>query len=127
MKYINYFETGTCLYVTGKFEKWEKRNEWNFRVMEICLLETIKKSMTKGLEMSIMGELLKIDIVNFLALNIKKHPGNSRMKLVVYEPKQNWHVTMVSMAKGFEMNDELSAFLMDHPYIDINVITSNSN
>jgi hypothetical protein len=95
--------------------------------MEICLLETIKKSMTKGLEMSIMGELLKIDIVNFLALNIKKHPGNSRMKLVVYEPKQNWHVTMVSMAKGFEMNDELSAFLMDHPYIDINVITSNSN
>jgi DNA polymerase-3 subunit alpha len=127
MKYINYFETGTCLYVTGKFEKWEKRNEWNFRVMEICLLETIKKSMTKGLEMSIMGELLKIDIVNFLALNIKKHPGNSRMKLVVYEPKQNWHVTMVSMAKGFEMNDELSAFLMDHPYIDINVIMSNSN
>jgi DNA polymerase-3 subunit alpha len=127
MKYLNYFETGTCLYITGKFEKWEKRNEWNFRVMEICLLETIKKTMTKGLEMSIMGELLKENIVDFLARNIKKNPGNARMKVVVYEPKQNWHVNLVSMAQGFEMNDELSAFLMDHPYIDIHVITANGN
>ncbi|TAG97095.1 MAG: DNA polymerase III subunit alpha, partial [Sphingobacteriales bacterium] len=63
MKYLNYFEPGTCLYVTGKFEKWEKRNEWNFRISEICLLETIKKTMTKSVEMSLMGELLKPELV----------------------------------------------------------------
>jgi len=31
------------------------------------------------------------------------------------------------MAKGLEVNDELSAFLMEHPYIDVNVVTANGN
>ena len=30
---------------------------------------------------------------------------------------------MISMAKGFEMNDELSAYLLENPYIDVNVET----
>jgi DNA polymerase-3 subunit alpha len=127
MKYVNYFEPGTCLYLTGRFEHWEKRDEWNFRVNEICLLETVKKALTKGIEMTIMGELLNREIVDFLDSNFTRHPGNSRMKLKVYEPKHNWNVSMVTMGKGFEMNDELSAFLMDRPYIDIHVITANGN
>jgi len=127
VKYLNYFEPGTCLYLTGKFEKWEKRNEWNFKVVEICLLETIKKTMTRALEMSIMGELLKEDVVTFLVNNIKKNPGNSRVKFKVIEPKHNWNINLVSMAKGLEVNDELSAFLMDNPYIDVNVVTANGN
>ena len=127
MKYLNYFEPGTCLYITGKFEKWEKRNEWNFRVVEICLLETIKKSLTKTLEISMIPDLLKGEHVVFLEDNIRKHPGNARIKVNLYEPKHNWHVTMISMAKGFEMNDELSAYLLEHPYIDVNVVTSYPN
>jgi hypothetical protein len=31
------------------------------------------------------------------------------------------------MAKGFEMNDELSAYLLEHPYIDVHVVTTNPN
>ena len=127
MKYLNYFEPGTCLYITGKFEKWEKRNEWNFRVMEICLLETIKKSLTKTLELNMIPDLLKDEHVLFLEQNIRKHPGNARMKVNLYETKNHWHISMISMAKGFEMNDELSAYLLEHPYIDVNVVTSNAN
>ncbi len=127
MKYLNYFEPGTCLYITGKFEKWEKRNEWNFRVVEVCLLETIKKSLTRTLELNMIPNLLKDEHVMFLEENIRKHPGNARIKVNLFEPKHNWHVTMISMAKGFEMNDELSAYLLEHPYIDVNVVTANPN
>lgn len=127
MKYLNYFEPGTCLYVTGKFEKWEKRNEWNFRISEICLLETIKKTLTKSVEMSMMGELLKPELVEFLVNNLKKHPGNARVKFRLVEPKNNWNINLVSMAKGVEMNDELSAFLLENTYIDVNVVTGNGN
>ncbi len=127
MKYLNYFEPGTCLYITGKFEKWEKRNEWNFRVAEICLLETIKKSLTRTLEISMIPDLLKEEHVVFLQDNIRKYPGNSRIRVSLHEPKFNWHVKMISMAKGFEMNDELSAYLLEHPYIDVNVVTANPN
>jgi DNA polymerase III subunit alpha len=66
-------------------------------------------------------------VVDFLDLNIKKHPGNSKLKVMVYEPKQNLQVSLMSMAKGFEMNDELSSFLLENSYIDVKVVTANGN
>jgi hypothetical protein len=90
-------------------------------------LETIKKTMTKSVEMSLMGELLKPELVEFLVNNLKKHPGNARVKFRLVEPKNNWNINLVSMAKGVEMNDELSAFLLENSYIDVNVVTSNGN
>jgi DNA polymerase-3 subunit alpha len=65
--------------------------------------------------------------VDFLDQNIKKNPGNSKLKVLVYEPKQNLLVSLMSMAKGFEMNDELSSFLLENPFIDVKVSTANGN
>jgi DNA polymerase III subunit alpha len=125
MRYLNYFEPGTCLFVTGRFEKWEKRNEWNFRISEICLLETVKKTLTKVLELSILGELLKKEIVDFLVENIRKHPGSTRVRIKVTDPANNWHVNLVTLVKGVEMNDELAAFLTENPFMDVKVIAPN--
>lgn len=125
IKYLNYFEPGTCLYIIGRFEKWEKRNEWNFRINEISLLETVKKTLTKVLELTIMPELLKQNQVDFISENIKKHPGNSRLKMNFFEPKGNITASLVSMSGGFEMNDDLSAFLLENQDFDVKVITSN--
>jgi hypothetical protein len=43
------------------------------------------------------------------------------------EPKNNWNINLVTMANGVEMNDELSAFLLENSYIDVNVVTGNGN
>jgi DNA polymerase-3 subunit alpha len=126
VKYLNYFETGTCIWLSGKFEYWEKRQEWNFKVLDICLLESIKKVQTRGLELGVMANLLKEDLVTFLESNLKKHPGEARLAIKIYEPKNNWLVKLMSVKNGFEMNDELSAFLLDNPYIDVNVISKSA-
>ena len=124
MKYLNYFEPGTCLFVQGKFEKWEKRNEWNFHVTDICLLETVKKSMTKSLEMHIMIKLFTEKHIAFFEENKRKYPGNTNLKVKMYEPKNNWQVQLFSSGNGIEMNDELTAYLLEHDYIDVNVSMS---
>jgi DNA polymerase-3 subunit alpha len=77
--------------------------------------------------MSLMGELLKPELVEFLVNNLKKYPGNARVKFRLGEPKNNWNINLVTMAKGVEMNDELSAFLLENSYIDVNVVTGNGN
>ncbi|MFN5761761.1 MAG: DNA polymerase III subunit alpha, partial [Sphingobacteriales bacterium] len=123
IKYLNYFEVGTCIYLTGKFEYWDKRQEWNFKVLEICLLESIKKTQTKGVLLSMMAKLLQEDLVEFLQENVEKNPGQARLHIRLYEPKNNWEVKLMTMNKGFEMNDELSAYLLENQFIDIHVIT----
>ncbi|MFN5931121.1 MAG: DNA polymerase III subunit alpha, partial [Sphingobacteriales bacterium] len=127
IKYLNYFEVGTCIYLTGKFEYWDKRQEWNFKVLEICLLESIKKTQTKGVLLSMMAKLLQEDLVEFLQENVEKNPGQARLHIRLYEPKNNWEVKLMTMNKGFEMNDELSAYLLENQFIDIHVITKSPN
>jgi DNA polymerase III subunit alpha len=128
VKYANYFEIGNCIYLTGKFEKWESRNEWNFRVSEICLLETIKKTMTRQVQLSINPKLLQPVHVDFLEENIRNHPGKGGLRITLADTKQNLKVMMNSpMDKGFEMNDEMAAFLEENPDFEVNVLTAGAN
>jgi DNA polymerase-3 subunit alpha len=128
VKYANYFEIGNCLYITGKFEKWESRNEWNFRVAEICLLETIKKTLTRAVQLSIHPMLLQTSHIDFLERNIRSHPGKGGLKITFAEPKQQLKVMMNSpMDKGFEMNDEMAAFLDQNPDFEVTVSTAPVN
>jgi len=124
VKFANYFETGNCLYITGKFEKWEYRNDWNFKVMEICLLETIKRSLTRQIQFNINPKLFTVNQFSFIERNIKKNPGKTRLKFVFHEKKDQKMVVLSTIDKGFEMNDEMAAFLQDNPDMEVNVETA---
>ncbi len=128
IRYANYFEVGNCLYLTGKFEKWESRNEWNFRVADICLLENIKKTMTRQVQLSINPKLLLPQHVEFLESNVKQNPGKGSLRITVNEPKQNLKVMLLApQDKGFEMNDEMSVFLEENPDFEVNVQVAAPN
>jgi DNA polymerase-3 subunit alpha len=76
--------------------------------------------MTKTLEMHIMIKLFTEKHIAFFEENKRKYPGKTSLRVRMYEPKNNWQVQMVS-ENGIEMNDELTAYLLEHDYIDINV------
>ncbi|MGL6268115.1 MAG: OB-fold nucleic acid binding domain-containing protein, partial [Chitinophagaceae bacterium] len=124
VKFANYFENGNCLYLTGKFEKWEYRNDWNFKVMEICLLETIKRVLTKQIQFNINPKFFSDNQFTFIERNIKKNPGKTRLKFVFNEKKGQKMVILQTIDKGFEMNDEMAAFLQENPDMEVNVETA---
>jgi DNA polymerase III subunit alpha len=124
VKFANYFETGNCLYITGKFEKWEYRNDWNFKVMEICLLETIKRALTRQIQFNINPKFFTDTQFAFIERNIKKNPGKTRLKFVFNEKKGQRMVILSTIDKGFEMNDEMAAFLQENPDMEVNVETA---
>jgi DNA polymerase III subunit alpha len=121
VKFSNYFNPGTCIHVKGNFEKWESRNEWNFRVADICLLETIKRSFTKQVQITLQAGSINENHIEFFKKNLKKHPGRARMKLVMVDQVEKLMVQMRTTEKGFEMNDELADFLEKNPLIDVQV------
>lgn len=121
IKFSNYFNAGTCIYVKGNFEKWESRNEWNFRVSEICLLETIKKIFTKQVQITFQASSIQEVHIEFFKKNLKKNPGRSRLKLVMVDQMEKLMVQMRTTEKGFEMNDELTDFLIKNPHMEVQV------
>ncbi|MEY3577371.1 MAG: hypothetical protein RL394_954, partial [Bacteroidota bacterium] len=121
VKFSNYFVAGSCIHVKGNFEKWESRNEWNFRVSEICLLETIKRVFTRQLQLTLQAGSITETYANFLQNNLKKHPGKTRLKLIMIDQVERLRVQMKTTEKGFEMNDEMADFLENNPLIEVQV------
>ena len=115
VKFSNYFTAGTCIHIKGSFEKWESRNEWNFRVNEICLLETIKRAFTRQLQLVIQPGTITPTQVEFFQQNMKKHPGRSRLKVILVDQIEKLRIQMKTIEKGFEMNDEMADFLEKSP------------
>ena len=123
IKFSNYFTAGTCIHVKGSYEKWESRNEWNFRVNEICLLETIKKAFTKQVQLTFQAGTINVDQVSFLQENMKKNPGKSRLKFIFVDQIEKLIVSMKTTERGIEMNDEMAEFLENTPLIDVQIDT----
>ena len=87
------------------------------------LLETVKKLLTRQVEAELHPKVLTEETVAFIDNNVKSFPGKSGIKFVLSEPRLGWKVSMYTLEKGFEMNDEMAAFLETNPDIEVKVTT----
>jgi DNA polymerase-3 subunit alpha len=55
---------------------------------------------------------------------MRAHPGKSRLKFVFHDRKNAATVTLTTMDKGFEMNDEMASFLSENPDLETVVETT---
>ena len=122
-RYSNYLEKGKNLFITGSFKQRYNRMEFEFKVEKIILLESIKQNLTRQIMVDIEARFLNEEMVSFIQENVKRFPGRSGLKFNISEPKSHCRVSMYTLENGFEMNDEMAAFLMDKPEIEIQVVT----
>jgi DNA polymerase-3 subunit alpha len=123
-RYSNYLEKGKNLFITGAFRPRFNKIEFEFKIEKMMLLESIKQVMTKQIIMDVEARFINDEMVRFLEKNIKQYPGKSSLKFNITEPRTNCKVTLYSMANGFEMNDEMTAFLDQKPELEVQVVTT---
>jgi DNA-directed DNA polymerase III (polc) len=124
MRFTNYLEKGKNLFVTGYFKQRFNKQEYEFKVDKIILLESIKQNLTKQVIIDIEARHITEDMVNFLEKNLKTYPGRSGLKFNIREPNSQCRVTLQTIETGFEMNDEMAAFLQERPEMEVQVVTA---
>lgn len=125
VRFKEHFKPGSVLYITGNFKnRWNKTDEFDFKVSGVLLLETVKRTLTKQLIIETDPRFLTIDVVQFFEQNIRKNPGRSVFKLQLNDPTENLRVKMQTLEKGFEMNDDMAQFLMNRPDLEVQVIST---
>ncbi len=122
-RYSNYLEKGKNLFITGAFRLRFNKTEYEFKIERMMLLESIKPILTKQLIMDIEARYVSEEMVLFMEKNVKKYPGKSLLKFNILEPKSRSKVSMYTMGTGFEMNDEMAAFLAEKPEFEVQVVT----
>ncbi|MBS1599887.1 MAG: DNA polymerase III subunit alpha [Bacteroidetes bacterium] len=122
-KFSNYLEKGINLYMTGFFRTRFNRPEFEFKVEKMMLLESVKQHLTRQLVVDIDARSINQQMVQFVEKNIKKFPGKSSLKFNIKEAKSNFRISLYTMDSGFEMNDEMAAFLESSPEMEVQVVT----
>ena len=123
-RFSNYLEKGKNIFMTGYFKARYNRAEFEFKVDKMMLLESIKSLLTKQLVLDLEARHLNEQMIRFVEKNLKKHPGKSSLKFNILESKTNHRISMYSMENGFEMNDEMAAFLQDCPELSVQIVSS---
>ncbi|MES2003336.1 MAG: DNA polymerase III subunit alpha [Bacteroidota bacterium] len=122
IKFQNYLEKGTNVLLNGFFRpRYNRPTEFDFKINTMSLLETVKQTLTRSIEINLHPASLTPDFVNFVDRNVKSHPGKASLRFNIYEPKENLKVSLYSFERGFQMNEEMADFLMDNPDVDVNV------
>ena len=123
VRFSNYLEKGKNLFLTGHFKnRWGKEGEFEFKVVSVILLESIKQILTKQLILNIEARHISATMIDFLENNFKNHKGRCSVKFQVRDPRTQHKVALYARENGFEMNEELAHFLDQSPEIDVQVI-----
>ncbi len=122
-RYSSFLEKGKNLYLTGFFKQRFGKDEYEFKVEKITMLENIKQQLTKQLIMDIEAKTVNEDMLSFLQQNFKKFPGKAGLKLNIVETRNNVRASLFTRDNGFEMNDEMAAWLFRNADIGVQVLT----
>lgn len=124
VRFQTYLQLGQALLICGNFKLRYNKTEYEFKVTSISLAENIKRMLTKQLQLECDARILEKTTIGFLEKNMKSNPGKATLRVIVSEPKNNWKVNLTTMDNGFEMNNDMIAFLEESPGIDVSVICS---
>jgi len=123
VKYNPYLQAGTTVYVTGYFKQRYNLSDYEFKITQISMVENIKRILTKQVTIELHPKDLSEDMVGFIQKNLKSYPGSAALKFILHEPRNNRKISLLSIGKGIEMNDELVEFLQRNPDLGVQVVT----
>jgi DNA polymerase III subunit alpha len=123
VKFQNYLQPGNVVFLTGNFTKRFETSAYEFRVNSVMLLETMAKNLTKRLTLNTHPKFLSEEVLGFVIDNVKRHPGDSTIKFNLSDEAEKLKISLYTLEKSFEMNDEMAKFLMQKPELEVYVET----
>jgi DNA polymerase III subunit alpha len=119
-----FLQQGSTVFMTGYFKQRYNKDEYEFKVMSVSLAETMKKSLTKQVNIEVHPENISKGMIDFVENNLKHHPGPAGLRFILSEPRNNMRISLVTSGKGFEMNEEMIHFLEEKPELEVQVLTN---
>jgi DNA polymerase-3 subunit alpha len=124
LRHSPYLQQGTSVCISGFFKPRYNQGEFEFKVQQVSLAETLKKQLTKQVNVHVHPQDINMEMIQFVEKNLKNFPGQTGLKFIVNEPKKDLKISLVTTGKGFEMNEELISFLENKPELDVQVLTN---
>lgn len=132
IKFKNYLEEGLIIMITGAFAPKrrfgntppDQQEEFEFKIINVCLLETVKQQFTKTLHLNLTAESITEEFIKFLVRNIKQNPGNTRIKFNLYNEQDHTNIKLSSYGGLISLNDDLLNYFNALRNVELNIETN---
>ncbi len=124
LRHSPFLQQGSTVYLTGYLKQRYNRDEFEFKLMTVSLAETMKRNMTKQVNIEVNPQDINPEMISFVEKNLKQYPGHTSLRLILTEPKNKLKISLVTAGNGFEMNEELIHFLETKPELEVQVLTN---
>lgn len=124
VKLADYFKPGNSVVVAGTFGLSYDKTEYRFKVLNVYLIESVKQLLTRQVLISLPAAGLKTEMIEFFQNNLKKNPGNARLRFNFSDSRNELKVNLFTLEKGIVMNDELVEYLEENPELEVSITSS---
>lgn len=124
LKLSPYLQLGSTVYITGFLKQRYNKAEYEFKVQQVSLAETLKRTLTRQVNIHVHPKDINEDMIRFVEKNMRNFPGAASLRFIVAEPRNKLKISLVNTNSGFEMNDEMIQFLQQKPELEVQVITN---
>lgn len=122
LRFSPLLEPGMVVYVKGAFRKRFDKEEYNFQVQDVLLLDSLAAKHTKKLELTMRAGDLTMDVVDFMEKNMRKYRGKIPFLLNIFDDQSAYHISFLSDKYGLTMNSELIEFLNSLSSVKVKVL-----
>jgi DNA polymerase-3 subunit alpha len=123
LKISPFLQQGSTVLITGYFKPRYNKEEFEFKVQLVSLAETLKKTLTKQVNIEMHPADVTKDVVEFVEKNMKSYRGGkTALNFVLVEPKNGLKVQLTTGSNTFEMNEEFIQYLMAKPELEVQVV-----
>lgn len=127
-KYAQFLNIGLNLYVVGQHKPRMKygpdqqleQQGWEFKISGIYLLETLRTSTTKQVDILIEPSNITTQMIGFMEQQLKKNVGGTKLKFLVRDSIRNFDIEMMS-SKSYSLNEEMADYLLNTTELDVKV------
>ena len=123
LKLTPYLQQGSTVFLTGHFKQRYNKEEFEFKVISVSLAETMKKHLTRQVNIEVHPQDINAELIGFVEKNLRQFPGSATLKFILAEPRENLKISLVNGSGGFEMNEDFIQFLETRPELEVQVVT----
>jgi DNA polymerase-3 subunit alpha len=118
-----FLEKGLSLYVTGSFKQRYNGGQAEFKIEKLMMLDMIKHKLTKELILKTDLRVLSPALVQDLDKHFGHSPGQTTLKIQLYDGVSQQKIALKSKEKGIELTADMTNWLTKHPEIEASVVT----
>jgi len=119
-----YLYDGYSLLLKGTVTEntWKTNPELEFRIKSMHMLSSAREELVKTIQIRLPIDRLTDSFIEDFTQCTNRNPGNTNLKIMVYDPSENISVDFFSRSHRISLDDDLIEFLTENKEIDFKLL-----